>query len=262
MKPSAPQPPKPNECPAWMMTFGDCMSLLVCFFVMLIAFSNMEEDNLSATIGAMRGALSGIEQVDGIEPIMEMPIQPDGLSRVEGTSDQVRLLTAKEMSEMVPKMISELRASNNSEPGSWPDRVLLKMLDDGMTIVVQSRTLFREGSADWLSEATELWEGIAAILAARQNVIRITAIISPQSSVDPAVAKSVWSLGVLRAETVAQALQTAMKCEPQRIGVGIQLKPQLNEEGYADDSVEITIVGQGTVVALDVENALPKDVWR
>ena len=43
-------------CPGWMMTFGDCMSLLVTFFVMLIAFSTLEEARLAAMIGVLQGA--------------------------------------------------------------------------------------------------------------------------------------------------------------------------------------------------------------
>ena len=43
----------PIGCPGWMMTFGDCMSLLVTFFVMMIAFSSMEEERLAAMIGVL-----------------------------------------------------------------------------------------------------------------------------------------------------------------------------------------------------------------
>ena len=46
-----------SGCPLWMMTFGDCMSLLVTFFVMLIAFTNTETDRLLDMLGGMRCAL-------------------------------------------------------------------------------------------------------------------------------------------------------------------------------------------------------------
>lgn len=31
--------------PAWVVTFGDLMSLLLCFFVLLLSFSEMDRDS-------------------------------------------------------------------------------------------------------------------------------------------------------------------------------------------------------------------------
>ena len=39
---SPPQKPADAGAPAWVMTFADLMSLLMCFFVLLLAFSEMD----------------------------------------------------------------------------------------------------------------------------------------------------------------------------------------------------------------------------
>ena len=50
-------PPKRKKaeltCPEWMMTMGDAMSLLLCFFVLLLT---MEEAKLMNVSGVLQGA--------------------------------------------------------------------------------------------------------------------------------------------------------------------------------------------------------------
>lgn len=43
--------------PAWMVTYGDLMTLLLTFFVIIVSFSTIELDKFRAAIGALRGAL-------------------------------------------------------------------------------------------------------------------------------------------------------------------------------------------------------------
>ena len=66
----------PAGCPGWMMTFGDCMSLLVTFFVMMIAFSSMEEAKLAAMIGILRGAFGIVRRLrGGFHPPAPPPVE-------------------------------------------------------------------------------------------------------------------------------------------------------------------------------------------
>jgi chemotaxis protein MotB len=58
----------------WFVTFADLMGLLVSFFVMLVAFSNQDQQKLQIVAGSMRDAFgvqtavrySGIIEVDGL----------------------------------------------------------------------------------------------------------------------------------------------------------------------------------------------------
>jgi chemotaxis protein MotB len=46
----------PPGAPAWMLTYGDMMSLLLCFFIMLLAFSTMEQERFKVVSGYIRDA--------------------------------------------------------------------------------------------------------------------------------------------------------------------------------------------------------------
>jgi len=52
----------PNGPPEWIVTFADLMSILVCFFVLLISFSIQDKQKLQVVAGSMREAF-GIKYV-------------------------------------------------------------------------------------------------------------------------------------------------------------------------------------------------------
>ncbi len=63
----------PAGAPAWIVTFADLMSLLVCFFVLMISFSVPDTQKLKIVAGSMRDAfgfqreviVSGMVEIDG-----------------------------------------------------------------------------------------------------------------------------------------------------------------------------------------------------
>lgn len=52
--PSEPAEDSPPGAPAWMLTFGDCMTLLLTFFVLMLSFSSFDE----AALMRLKGAFS------------------------------------------------------------------------------------------------------------------------------------------------------------------------------------------------------------
>src|ERR1700741_1329615 len=60
----------------WFVTFADLMGLMMSFFVMLVAFSNQDQQKLKIVAGSMREAFgvqtesrfSGIIESDGLPP--------------------------------------------------------------------------------------------------------------------------------------------------------------------------------------------------
>lgn len=83
------QKPPEEGSPAWMATFSDLMNLLLCFFVLLFASSNMDEEKIRRIMASFNqasfsvieaGAVSliegqivsgGVTQLPGIESILE-----------------------------------------------------------------------------------------------------------------------------------------------------------------------------------------------
>ncbi len=63
----------PGGAPAWVMTFADLMSLLMCFFVLLLSFSEMDVQKFKQIAGSMKYAF-------GVQRIVEAKDIPKGTS--------------------------------------------------------------------------------------------------------------------------------------------------------------------------------------
>jgi chemotaxis protein MotB len=59
--------------PAWVMTFADLMTLLMCFFVLLLAFSEMDVMKFKQLSGSMKNAF-------GVQAEIEVKSIPKGTS--------------------------------------------------------------------------------------------------------------------------------------------------------------------------------------
>ncbi|WP_419787879.1 flagellar motor protein MotB [Pseudodesulfovibrio sp.] len=60
----APEAPKKEEgIPAWMATFADMVTLLLCFFVLLLSFTNTDVTNFKRMLGSIQEAL-GVQLED------------------------------------------------------------------------------------------------------------------------------------------------------------------------------------------------------
>ena len=65
---AAPPQKKPDPgLPAWLATFGDLMSLLVAFFVLLLSFSQMDVEKYKQVAGSMKNAFGVQRDVKAVE---------------------------------------------------------------------------------------------------------------------------------------------------------------------------------------------------
>ena len=70
-----PEPPPDKGVPAWVMTFADLMTLLMCFFVLLLAFSEMDVQKFKQLSGSMKEAF-------GVQTEVKVKSIPKGTSLI------------------------------------------------------------------------------------------------------------------------------------------------------------------------------------
>lgn len=66
MSDEAPKKPAAAGSPAWVMTFADLMSLLMCFFVLLLSFSEMDVSKYKQIAGSMKEAF-GVQRKHSVK---------------------------------------------------------------------------------------------------------------------------------------------------------------------------------------------------
>ena len=130
------QEEKGGGLPLWMGTFGDLMSLLLTFFILLLSMATFDEEKIDQAIGSLQGALSVLEygletEITPPNPLQASPIQ------VDSTREDVLNVLASLMNEY-----SEMTEISDG-PG-----IELEESQDGFIVRIPDDLLFESGSVE------------------------------------------------------------------------------------------------------------------
>lgn len=206
----ADETPKQEECPPgsplWMCTFADLMSLLLCFFVLLLSFSVMDAQRYKQVAGSMKDAF-------GIQRETRVTGSPSGDKMV--STDFLSTPLAVKIQQDINEEIAEAIKSGMVETELTHDGVLVRMKDS---------VVFDFGKAVLMERAKVILDKIGKI------VVGVEAKISVSGHTDNVAIKkggeysSNWSLSTARAVSVVEYWSTKFKIPPHR----------MNAAGYAE----------------------------
>lgn len=190
--------PECEEClPAWLAAFGDLMSLLLCFFVLLLSMSSMDAKKISEAIGSLAGAMSVLEGGTKTE-ISQQRIQ-------ESTPIESR----EETSEEVNRVSAAIADANEMMEKGQGEAITLEESQDGFVIHLPASMLFKTGSAKIDNEDTLLFlKRIALIIDQLPNDIDVSVQghTDDQKPGKGSLYKDNWELSVARSVSVLQEL--------------------------------------------------------
>ena len=190
--------PECEQClPAWLAAFGDLMSLLLCFFVLLLSMSSMDAKKVSEAIGSLSGAMSVLEGGIKTEVSKQRIQESTPIESQDETSEQVNL---------VAQAIGD--ANEIMDKGTGP-AVTLEEAEDGFIIQLPASLLFKSGSATIYSEDTLLFlKRIALIIAELPNATKVS-VQGHTDNLGPgknSIFKDNWELSSARSIAVLQEL--------------------------------------------------------
>lgn len=173
------------------------MSLLLCFFVLLLSMSSMDAKKVSEAIGSLAGAMSVLEGGTKTE-ISKQRIQ-----------ESTPLESQNETSELVNRITQAIADSNEmQEKGKGPS-VSLEESQDGFVIQLPASLLFKEGSAKIENEEALLFlKRIALIVEQLPNEVEVSVRGHTDDS-NPgrnSPYRDNWELSTARAISVLQEL--------------------------------------------------------
>ncbi|NQT34119.1 OmpA family protein [bacterium] len=94
-------PSKPST-PAWMVTYGDMMTLLLVFFVLIVSFSTIEIAKFKAAMGSFRGALMPWKPASsGPIIITKVPVSISDYSQFQAATEMQALVEEADLAEMI-----------------------------------------------------------------------------------------------------------------------------------------------------------------
>lgn len=186
----------PAGAPAWMATFSDLMNLLLCFFVMLFAMSNIEEDKLAAFVAAMNNTFNifdggstaigdgmlvsnGVSQLNELdkyinstgktadsetdgEQFEDFDLSDISQEQIEQFLEEKQLQANEELSEMVEEALAENRLGDEVDVSFTAQYVQLSM---------SGALLFDSGRAELKEDAKQVLRKLGGVLERYGNGI-------------------------------------------------------------------------------------------
>ncbi len=189
--------------PAWVVTFGDLMSLLLCFFVLLLSFSEMDRNRYRVVSGSVKNAF-GIQRK---KPVFE---SPKGSKMIAREFDQAIILTKIE--EVVEEIIDEL----DNEYEELKGFVEVEAEDNQVTIRMMGEATFDTGKADLRSNFLPLLLKIGEVLGKTRGEI-IIAGHTDNVPLAGGLFGSNLGLSMARAGSVAEFLLRSRTIDPKRL---------------------------------------------
>ncbi|NLY74781.1 MAG: flagellar motor protein MotB [Firmicutes bacterium] len=216
----------PPGAPVWMITYGDMVTLVLCFFVALFAFSTIDKQKYVQIAQSLRGALSGGE----------------GVFRGQVSTSDTNF---NRYNQMFNQMYQELRRIIDNE--ELRGKAEITITERGITISFKEKLFFKIGSADILPEAFPILEQVGNVLKERAYPLRIEGHTCdlPINSVQ---FPSNWELSAIRAVRVSKHLINKVGYRPELISIAgygeyQPLVPNINEENRAKNRrVDIVII--------------------
>ncbi len=199
-----PEPDCPKCLPGWLAAFGDLMSLLLTFFVLLLSMSSMDAKKVQEAIGSLAGALSVLEGGTKMEISREKITLPSTQQMVSMTREKVQNQSSV-MSQMA-KTISEVNEMLKST-GS-PD-ITIEEAEKGFLLRLPSALLFAPGDARILNDDAILFlKRIALIIQKLPKNVTINAIGYTDNTPPPVSSpyKDNWELSAARGVAVVKEL--------------------------------------------------------
>jgi len=185
-----------SSSPPWYLSYGDMVTQLLCFFIMLFSMSTIDVAKLRKIVEYFR-ARGGLESV------------------MEGTKEIINEYPPTEEMEKLKKVKKELEKKIKEMKMENYIKAILE--EKGLIIRFTEPILFDKGSADLKPQLFPLLKEIASILQNIPNNIRIEGYTCDLPINTPKYPSN-WELSTARAINVAKFL-IEQKIQPPRIYV-------------------------------------------
>ena len=186
--------------PAWMATFADLVTLLMCFFVLLFAMSTTQQETYKELVQSLRSAL-GSQAVpeSGTREGLTMHAVPSEEPSENQQIDELGGMIEKELEEIFSE-VRELVLFNK-----LGGEVSVTKTEDGVVITMSDLLLFAEGGARLSDKGHDILQKVASVLSKLAYRVKIKG----HTDAEPISSNqypSNWELSSARASTVVRLL--------------------------------------------------------
>lgn len=176
--------------PEWVLTYGDMMSLLLCFFILLYSMSGGQKHVPEAVIEAI------LKQFGDPHSLAMFHLNKR-MSAVESPGKSI----TENRKSTIPR-----QKANAAQPGRPGHRTRVTEIRDGNRLVIGGPVVFEPGSAQLTDDAREAILDIASSLRGKMHLIEVKGFEPPSLPVGTTQFPDTRSLAYARTMAVADLL--------------------------------------------------------
>ena len=192
----------PPGAPAYMTTYGDMMTLLLCFFVLIVSFSTMEIEKFKAAAASLRGALSVLPY--------QQQVMPTPIEMVRPTKGE-----KKDRSRKRERAVSELRKLIREE--NLGNIISIRESEEGIHITIGDPALFDSGKDNIKPEILPVLNQIVQVVSSGNEIIRVEGH-TDDVPIHNDQFRNNWELSINRALSVINYIQSQQEhLDPSRL---------------------------------------------
>lgn len=195
------RPGQKPSAPFWMTTYGDMVTLLLTFFVLLFSFTSMDEQKFKQVAGSLRGALGVVQQ--------SLPFQGAAPGPIGGTDyDLLRRSDILNSVESLRDALNEF-----TKDGS----INIEATESGILIQMGDKILFDPGKAELKPQALDILSVVGKSIRNQASDIQVAGH-TDNVPIHTKDFPSNWELSSARALSVVRFLVDSVKVPPQILG--------------------------------------------
>jgi chemotaxis protein MotB len=184
--------------PDWVVTFGDMMTLLLCFFVLLAAFSELKKEHeYQKVITAVKEAF-GYSGGVGVLPIDDPPLR----SMIQS------------LQELAKRQMTKKSVSQNETQGIQGKESTVTRVHEGLKFTIGGSQMFEPASAVLNDQAKPELERIARLLIGKRFKIEIRGHAASKTLPPGSPYRDLMDLSYYRAKSVHDFLVEAGGLDP------------------------------------------------
>ena len=198
-----------DDSEAWLRTYGDMITLLLCFFVLLFAFSTIDDATFDQIMISLHESFSGVlpEGRTMVPPEDRIDIGKDEVPDDPDFEQQQEIEEMRELQRQLEEYIEERDLEN----------VMSIIMDErGLMLRFQDKILFDTARAELRDEAENILSEISVFLNQVDNEITIEGHTDDRPMRGPQF-DSNWELSTGRATSVLRFLAEENDIEPHRL---------------------------------------------
>lgn len=210
----------------WLLTYSDLITLLMAFFIVMYAMSQVDAQKYSAVANSLSLVLTGqamtVLETQGpslAEGISGQQVKegPGPSPQEQGQLDEVK----KQIAEFIKAEEAQAEAQNPGVAGTatkLSDSIVILEQERGLVISFKDTLLFASGSDELTPRAQDIITKVGGALKGIPNYIRVEGH-TDNLPIHTGKFPSNWELSVLRATNVVHVLQTGAGIPPDRLSI-------------------------------------------